>query len=833
MNENNTAKTYTLKLLLVQERPLFPGGVTTLVISREEEIHLIEAISKTDSVFGIVLMKDSATASDAGQIIAQQNEKAPEIYGVGTLCKINKFVRLPNGSLHVFVSTLAAFRITNINTDNEIIEAEVENLVKDDESLRMLVPYVRLLRKTLSELVPQSPIFAFAADVNIANITDPEALANYVASSIQAPKDYLQGILELTSTKEKYERLLVFLENEKSIIIMQNQIRNELFESAKKRNQEAVLRQQIGMLQDELDKITGSNGTMQDPRMMRSAIKDSDVQDIADRYEKIKQKLPQVYRETIEKELSRLSMTDTSSPEYLLTRTYLDTILSLPISKKSGKPKYKMDNVRNVLDRDHWGMKDVKDRILEFLASRSLSQSNKGAIICLVGPPGVGKTSIGKSIAEALGRKYYRFSVGGMRDEAEIKGHRRTYVGALPGKIIHGLLDCKEDDPLFLIDEIDKIGSSYKGDPASALLEVLDPEQNSRFTDLYLDLPYDLSRILFIVTANTTETIPDALLDRMEIIEVSGYTPTEKLNIAKNYLVPRLVRKNGLDDKNVRISDEALLSIAEEYSREAGVRNYEKNLDKIFRKLALSVIEKKDEDGDMFEIGKKQVEKYLGMPAFDMDEKISADETGTAIGLAWTSLGGSVLLIEAEAIFGHEDFKITGQLGDVMKESCNIALSNVKIESALRGIDPAWFKKHVIHLHVPEGATPKDGPSAGITMATALWSMLTEQTIKPDLAMTGELTLTGRVMPIGGLKEKILAARRNHVKEIIIPDKNRRDLELLDAEVKGDVVFHPVKTLSEVFAIAFPSDRTVRLSESELAEKHRQWENEGRSREEK
>ncbi len=824
MNENNTAKTYSIKLLLVQERPLFPGGVTTLVISREEEIHLIEAISKTDSVFGIVLMKDAAAGSDAGQIIAQQNEKTPEIYKIGTLCKINKFVRLPNGSLHVFVSTLNTFEIKSINAENEILEAEVENREKDEESLRMLVPYVRLLRKTLSELVPQSPIFAFAADVNIANITDPEALANYVASSIQAPKDYLQGILELTSTKEKYERLLIFLENEKSIIIMQNQIRNELFESAKKRNQEVVLRQQIGMLQEELDKITGSNGGMQDPRMGRSAIKDSDVQDIADRYEKIKQKLPQVYKETIEKELSRLSMTDTSSPEYLLTRTYLDTILSLPLPKKSGKPKYKMDNVRSVLDRDHWGMKDVKDRILEFLASRSLSQSNKGAIICLVGPPGVGKTSIGKSIAEALGRKYYRFSVGGMRDEAEIKGHRRTYVGALPGKIIHGLLDCKEDDPLFLIDEIDKIGSSYKGDPASALLEVLDPEQNSRFTDLYLDLPYDLSRILFIVTANTTETIPDALLDRMEIIEVSGYTPTEKLNIAKNYLVPRLIKKNGLDDKNVEISDEALLSIAEEYSREAGVRNYEKNLDKIFRKLALSVIEKKDEEENHFLIGKKEVEKYLGMPVFDMDDKISADENGTAIGLAWTSLGGSVLLIEAEAIYGHEDFKITGQLGDVMKESCNIALSNVKIESALRGIDPSWFKKHVIHLHVPEGATPKDGPSAGITMATALWSMLTEQTIKPDLAMTGELTLTGRVMPIGGLKEKILAARRNHIKEIIIPDKNRRDLELLDSEVKGDVVFHPVKTLSEVLSIAFPNDKTTRLSEKELDQMHKKWE---------
>ena len=799
----------TISLLTVSERPLFPGGVTTLVISRDEEIHLIEQLAKSNSSFGVVLLKGGQNEGDV-----------PAIYQVGTLCKVNRFVRLPNGTLHVFVGTLSSFVIESVEMNGEILEAKVREKHDIEINPRFVAPYMRLLKKTLSELLPQSPIFAFATDVNLANIKDPETLANFVSSSIKAPKELLQQILEAESVKEKYEMLLAYLENEKSIIIMQNQIRNELYDNAKKRNQEAILRQQIAALQEELDQITNDKKDMARPGMAyaRTVSKDGDVKELQDRYEKLKNSLPKEYHETIEKELNKLAMSEQTSPDYMIGRTYLDTVLSLPYPKKNQRPKYNVEKVREVLDRDHYGMKDVKDRILEFLASRSLAGDTKGAIICLVGPPGVGKTSVGRSIAEALGRKYYRFSVGGMRDEAEIKGHRRTYIGALPGKIIHGMLETKEVDPLFLIDEIDKIGSNYRGDPASALLEVLDPEQNSRFTDLYLDLPYDLSRILFIVTANSLDTIPMPLLDRMEIIEVPGYTPQEKLNIAKKYLFPRLVKKNGLEKYDIKMTDDALLSIAEEYSREAGVRNYEKDLDKVLRKLSLKVIEK-TADEDTFDIKKSDVEKYLGQPRFDLSSKVVADVPGTAVGLAWTSLGGDVLLIEAEAVPGHEEFKLTGKLGDVMKESCNIALSTVKHECYLRGLDPAWFRKNSIHLHIPEGATPKDGPSAGITMTCALWSMITGVVIKEDLAMTGELTLTGKVMPIGGLREKILAARRNHVREIIIPEKNVRDLELLDSEVKGDVAFHPVSTIEEVLKIAFPSDTTVRLSHEEAEAK--------------
>lgn len=808
LENSNSAR---ISLLIVNERPLFPGGVTTLIISRDEEIHLIEQLAKSNSSFGVVLFRGKNPPGE---------DNLPDIYPVGTLCKVNRYVRLPNGTLHVFVNTLSSFFIEKAERNGEIIEATIREKHDIEINPRFVAPYMRLLKKTLSELLPQSPIFAFATDVNLANIKQPDALVNYVSSAIKAPKEMLEEILEAESLKEKYEMLLSYLENEKSILIMQNQIRNELFDNAKKRNQEAVLRQQIAALQEELDQITNERKDPARPGFTyaRGFSKDSDVKELQERYEKLKNTLPKEYHETIEKELNKLMMSEQTSPDYMIGRTYLDTVLSLPYPKRNHKPKYNVERVREVLDRDHYGMKDVKDRILEFLASRSLAGDTKGAIICLVGPPGVGKTSVGRSIAEALGRKYYRFSVGGMRDEAEIKGHRRTYIGALPGKIIHGMLETKEVDPLFLIDEIDKIGSNYRGDPASALLEVLDPEQNSHFTDLYLDLPYDLSKILFIVTANSLETIPMPLLDRMEIIEVPGYTPQEKLNIAKKYLFPRLVKKNGLEKYDISMSDDALLSIAEEYSREAGVRNYEKDLDKVLRKLSLKVIEK-DYDENTFSIRKEDVEKYLGQPRFDLSSKVVADVAGTAVGLAWTNLGGDVLLIEAEAVPGHEEFKLTGQLGDVMKESCNIALSTVKHECYLRGFDPSWFKKNSIHLHIPEGATPKDGPSAGITMTCALWSMITGSIIKEDLAMTGELTLTGKVMPIGGLREKILAARRNHVKEIIIPEKNVRDLNLLDSEVKGDVIFHPVSTIEEVLKIAFPTDATARLSREEAERK--------------
>ncbi len=517
-------------------------------------------------------------------------------------------------------------------------------------------------------------------------------------------------------------------------------------------------------------------------------------------------------KETVERELSRLEGMEPSSPEYALTRTYLEIISDLPW--KDPKPEnFSIDSARRILERDHYGMRDVKDRILEFLAVRKKKQDTKGSIICLVGPPGVGKTSVGVSIARALKKEYFRFSVGGMNDESEVKGHRRTYIGAMPGKIIQGLRITKTKNPVFLIDEIDKMGISYQGDPASALLEVLDPEQNSTFRDTYLDVPFDLSQVLFITTANTLETIPRPLLDRMEVIELSGYTSDEKLAIGRKYLVPKSLEKHGLTKGEVKYSTAILRKIADEYAREAGVRNYEKSLHKIHRKIALRLIESPPESLPIV-VDESMLVELLGEPIFVEDEILKADRPGMAIGLAWTSMGGDTLIIEAQNTAGKGEIKLTGQLGDVMQESVSIAYTWVKAHAGERNIDPAWFEHNAVHLHVPEGATPKDGPSAGITMTVALYSLVTGQVMAPNLAMTGELTLKGKVMPIGGLKEKVLAARRNKITDIIIPKFNKRDLDKLDETVTKGITFHQVGTIEEVLAIAFPCDATRKRVEA-------------------
>ncbi len=513
--------------------------------------------------------------------------------------------------------------------------------------------------------------------------------------------------------------------------------------------------------------------------------------------------------ETVWAEYQRLEDIEPSTAEYSIIRTYLETVADLPWNTFS-QDDFSIEEASKILEADHYGIKDVKTRILEFLAVRQLRNDTKGAIVCLVGPPGTGKTSVGISIAKALHKQYYRFSVGGMRDEAEIKGHRRTYIGAMPGQIIKGLKVTKTKNPVFVIDEIDKMGSSVQGDPASALLEVLDPEQNSAFRDHYLDIPFDVSNVLFIVTANTTDTIPQPLLDRMEVIELNGYTSEEKLHIGTKYLVPKSRSRSGLTAKDVKYTPKVLEMIAEQYAREAGVRNFEKSLDRIHRKVAMEIIrngmdvkEGKSEMERPVKITEQKVLEYLGTPLFREDEIIRATKPGMSVGLAWTSMGGDVLAIEAQHIPGKGNLKLTGQLGDVMKESANIAFSYVRSISEQHGIDVSWYTTHDIHLHVPEGATPKDGPSAGITMATAMYSLVTGKIMKPDTAMTGELSLLGKVMPIGGLKEKVLAAKRNKVKTIIIPKHNKRDLDKLEENVKKGLTFRLVGDMEEVLDLVF------------------------------
>ncbi len=771
-------------VLPLLERPLFPETFTTLMIGRPADVAAITRVIDGDGFFVAVMQDENGSFRK-----------------VGTLSRVTRYIKLPNNCYHLFVSTIERVKVTGFSADGQFTYADFESYPDEPVREKAVQSYVRILRDTIMGLSQTTTMFSFASDVNVTNIDDASMLSFYASSAINAPGTFLQELLEIPNPKDRIEKLLSYIAAEKEILDKENAVKQEIYDRIKNRNREQILREQIKALKDELAQISGRG-------------KGGNVSD--DLYQRAENtKLPEVFRKQVDKELEKLSGLETMNPEYAMTKLYIETILSLPFSFEDKAPDYSISKVKNVLEHDHYGMKDVKERILEFLASRLKAKNGKGAILCLAGPPGVGKTSVGYSIARALGKKFYRFSVGGMRDEAEIKGHRRTYVGAMPGKIIQAMKTTGVPDPVILIDEIDKMGESFQGDPASALLEVLDPEQNTSFQDFYVDLPYDLSHVLFIVTANDPSRIPEPLLDRMEMIELSGYTPEEKLHIGHDYLVPRLLKKNGLTSKEIRFDSKALGLIAEEYAREAGVRNYEKLIDKVMRKVALKILQEKDLKLPVYIRG-NGVENYLGKPVFPSDDIIRADKPGTAIGLAWTSMGGDVLLIEAEAIPMKGELKVTGQLGSVMQESVSIAWSSLKKEAYLRGLSLEFFDDETVHLHIPEGAVPKDGPSAGITLFTALWSMFRSEPVKEGLAMTGELTLTGRVMPIGGLKEKILAARRNRITEIIIPERNKADLDKLDKEVKGDVVFHLVSDISEVISIAFPDESTKRLDKSIL-----------------
>lgn len=779
-----------IPVLPLLKRPLFPETLTTLMIARPSDLRTVNWALEHDGYFLAVL---------------QETEDEKSLRQVGTLVKITKYIKLPNSCIHLFTTTIKRVKVTRYIYGDVPVFADGEVLKDKAVSAKIIQPYTRVLKDLVTSLGNTS-VFNLTTEINIANFDSAEAVCWYAASALaSAPKDFLQEILEETDTRKRITTLTSYIAGEKEVLEKEEQVKQEYIERVKMRNKEAILKEQIKALNGELNALHG--GAPIDPKKAKKG-------DIFERA--AAKELPPQYREAVDKELEKLSYLDTMNPEYMLTKLYIETILELPFSFTDEAPSYSIVKVKEQLEKDHYGMKEVKERIVEFLASRLKAQNSKGAVICLAGPPGVGKTSVGSSIAKALGRSFYRFSVGGMRDEAEIKGHRRTYVGAMPGKLIQAVKSVGVTDPVILIDEIDKMGQSYNGDPASALLEVLDPEQNVNYRDFYLDLPYDLSKVLFIVTANDLSRIPRPLFDRMEIIEMSGYTPMEKLHIGKEYLVPDLLKKNGLTKKEIRFDDRALSLIAEEYAREAGVRQFKNEIDKVMRKVALKILETPEEERKTERITTKDLKTYLGLPPFPSDRIVVADTVGMAMGLAWTAFGGDVIPVEAVAIPEKGDLKVTGQLGDVMKESVSIAWSTVRHEAWLRGLDMKFFQKNSVHLHCPEGAVPKDGPSAGITLFSALWSMYRGLPVKEKLAMTGELTLTGKVEAIGGLKEKILGARRNSIREIIIPYDNIRDLEKLDAEVKGDVVFHTAKTILDVIAIAFPSETTERLSADEL-----------------
>ncbi len=769
---------HNLFILPLVGNPIFPGLFTPLVIESKEDIEIVNQAMAHGGDIGLLLVKDES-----------KTDYDPEnLYRVGTIAKIIKRIKLPDGGMNIFISTLKRFQVKDFHSSGRFIIADVEYLDDIEDNPTELKAWTRQLITETKKLSKGNPLFTEEMRLNMVNIDQAGKMADFIASIINIDRRQQQRILETLNVRRRMERVLVFIKKEQQVLAMQEQIQHRVNSKLEKNQREYFLREELKHIQQEL-------GLTSDPR---SAIFSKLSKQIA------ALNLEGEVAEAVNNELEKFQSLDPNSPEYSITRTYLETVAALPWQEP--KPEdFSIESAKKILERDHYGLKDVKDRILEYLAVRKKKQDTKGSIICLVGPPGVGKTSVGRSVARALKKEYYRFSVGGMRDEAEIKGHRRTYIGAMPGKVIQGLKTVKSKNPVFLIDEIDKMGISFQGDPASALLEVLDPEQNITFRDHYLDLPFDISEILFIVTANSLETIPRPLLDRMEVIQIAGYTTQEKLAIGKKYLVPKSLKKHGLTKKEVSYTSAILQEIAESYAREAGVRNYEKSLDRIHRKIAREILE---HDPKLpVRVNKQKMVDYLGQPIFREDEILRADRPGMAIGLAWTSMGGDTLMIEAVAYPGKGELKLTGKLGEVMQESANIALTHLKSIGKLHGIEQSWFDTHAIHLHVPEGATPKDGPSAGITMATALFSLITDTVIKQDLAMTGELDLVGKVMPIGGLKEKILAARRNKIETILIPKFNKRDLDELDDEIKEGITFHPVGTFDEVLHHVFSIDR--------------------------
>jgi ATP-dependent Lon protease len=801
-----------LPLVALMGRPIFPGIFTPIMIGNPTDVKVVEDAVAGDGLVGLVMLQNET-----------ETPAIEDLYTVGTVAKIVKKINLPDGGVNIFISTLKRFRIKKTLHPSNPIVAAVEYLEEEEDNTSEVKALTRALISEMKQISENNPLFSEEMRLNMINIDHPGKIADFIASILNIDKADQQKILEILNVRKRMEQVLVFIKKEQELLRIQKKIQREINEKIEKSQRDYFLKEELKAIKTELGMTTDA--------------KSSDFQRFKDKFDAFK--FEGEVKEVVDQELEKFNLMEPNSAEFIVTRNYLDVIAALPWGDPAPEV-FDLKNAQGILEADHYGLNDVKTRIVEYLAVRKLRGDTKGSIICLIGPPGVGKTSVGKSIARALGKQFFRFSVGGMRDEAEIKGHRRTYIGALPGKIIQGLKIVKSKDPVFMIDEIDKMGASFQGDPASALLEVLDPEQNNACRDHYLDLPFDISHVFFIVTANTIDTIPTPLLDRMEIIQLSGYIDTEKIEIAKRYLLPKSLEKNGLKKNQVKYTKDSLLHIANAYAREAGVRNFEKNLDKIHRKLAKQIVESEEETTVQpppvkeepavsaetetqpdtakenpvqkpavkpvcFSIDKKFVEKQLGKPVFPEGGIKKADRPGMSVGLAWTSMGGDTLVIEAASIPGKEGLTLTGKMGDTMKESAAIAMTVAhKMAVEHYNVDKEWFDQNHIHLHIPEGATPKDGPSAGITMATALLSLMREKVITDKLVMTGELSLTGLVLGIGGLKEKTIAARRNNAKHIIYPKQNERDLDEIPDHVKKGIEFHPVERYEEVLALALP-----------------------------
>ncbi|MBU1712510.1 MAG: endopeptidase La [Proteobacteria bacterium] len=762
-----------MPLMPVRDVVIFTDMLLPLFVGREKSVRAVEEAVRKDGFLFLVTQKNPNV----------ENPTEDEIFRIGTIGRVLRMLKLPDGRVKALVQGVAKARISNFVRRKSIYRVKIEKIT--EESIREITLELEALMRNVRE--HSEKILAFRGELTgdvgtiLEEINDPGKLADLVASNLRLKIEESQQLLELIDPVERLKKVNELLSKEVQLSAMQAKIQSDVKDEISKSQRDYYLREQMRAIHRELGEH------------------DEKAQEIQEYRKKIKRaKMAKEAEKEAAKQLKRLEMMHPDSAEASVVRTYLDWLVELPWSR-STKDIINIKNAKKILDTDHYGLNNIKDRILEYLSVRKLNARMKGPILCFVGPPGVGKTSLGKAIAKAMKRKFVRISLGGIRDEAEIRGHRRTYIGALPGRILEGLKQCGSNNPVFMMDEIDKVGADFRGDPSAALLEALDPEQNFAFSDHYLNLPFDLSKVMFILTANLTDTIPSALLDRMEVINLSGYTEEEKKIIAETYLLPRQIKENGISAKKMIISSEAMRQIITEYTSEAGLRNLEREIGTISRKLARKIAE--GEKGP-FHIFKGNLQKYLGVPKFiaEMDQEDS--QIGLSTGLAWTQVGGEVLYVEATLIQGKGELIITGQLGEVMQESARAAVSYARAHLSFFGLEENFFENTDVHIHVPAGAIPKDGPSAGIAMATALISVLTNKPVNKYVAMTGEITLRGRVLPIGGLKEKALGALRAGIKTIIIPEKNMKDLTEIPANVKRKIKFVMVKNMKEVLPIA-------------------------------
>lgn len=763
----------------------FPGMFTPLEVGRPKSVNAVERASSDDSIVLLISQKDPAV----------EEASARDLFDMGCVAEIKQSVKGQDGTLRVLMQGLNRGKVVSFIEKDGILMAEVKVLTDSTVRTAKTETLMRMALSSFESLLQSSRTIPSEIALGISRIDNPARLADEIAPRLPLRLAQRQSLLDAEDVDERLEKLIAIIETEKQVLEIEQELQAKVRGQIDKSQKEYYLREQMKVIQKELGEEEDKEA---DAESWRKKLQDN--------------KAPEEVKAKVESEIKRLKLMGSMAPEATVSRTYIEWLTSLPWGNYT-EDVLDLNQAKEVLDEDHWGLEKVKERILEFLAVRKLSSLNKGPILCLVGPPGVGKTSLAKSIARSLGRKFVRFSLGGLRDEAEIRGHRRTYIGALPGKLAFALKQAGSGNPVILLDEIDKLGSDWRGDPSSAMLEVLDPEQNKSFLDHYLEVPLDLSKVMFITTANSLHNVPKPLVDRMEIIELSGYTEDEKLGIARQFLVPKQKNENGLGGTEVDINDEAILEVVRRYTREAGVRELERQIGNIMRKMAWCKVS-----------GKKQVEcpvtkdslhELLGVEKFRYGVSDKENKVGLSTGLAWTETGGDILFIETTVTKGTGKLTLTGQMGDVMKESAQAAYTYVRSRAKELGIDPSFYENTDVHIHVPEGAIPKDGPSAGIAMATSLASALSNKPVRADVAMTGEITLRGRVLPIGGLKEKSLAALRAGIKTVIIPADNHKDLENIPAKVKQEVLFIETDQMDTVLETAMVMAKAADIAKEE------------------